>query len=244
MEWDKIVDKINPYIFKIETSIGHGTGFLCMYNEEKFICGIATAAHVIEHADKWKQPIIINHYQKPSTMFLKETDRVVFIDSKKDSAVILFLKSEFNLPENLIPLFTTKNILKIGSGVGWLGFPSIAPYELCFFSGSISAHQEFRSAYLIDGVAINGISGGPVVIGTETEGVQIVGIITAYHGGRYETGTPLGLSIAQDVSHFHEITSYIKSLDEARKKKPEIEQSYKEQNDSIKNHSPKPDKKD
>jgi hypothetical protein len=88
--------------------------------------------------------------------------------------------------------------LPIGAEVGWLGFPAIAQYTLCFFSGNVSAWQEWRNAYLIDGVAINGVSGGPVIYSTPTDGVQIVGCISAYRANR-ATGEALpGLSIAQD----------------------------------------------
>ena len=35
MNWNEIVDKVAPYIVKIETPRGHGTGFLCLYNENR-----------------------------------------------------------------------------------------------------------------------------------------------------------------------------------------------------------------
>jgi hypothetical protein len=113
--------------------------------------------------------------------------------------------------------------IDIGAEVGWLGFPAIAPHTLCFFSGNISAHQEFRNAYLIDGVAINGVSGGPVLYLTETDGVQIVGIVSADSANR-ATGEALpGLPIAQDVSHFHDVANHVHSIDEANRKKAEFE---------------------
>jgi hypothetical protein len=111
--------------------------------------------------------------------------------------------------------------LVVGAEVGWLGFPAVAPYSLCFFSGNISARQEWRHAYLIDGVAINGVSGGPVMYSTEAEGVQIVGSISAYVSNR-ATGEALpGLAIARDVSYLHDSISNIKSLDEANIQKQE-----------------------
>lgn len=80
-------------------------------------------------------------------------------------------------------------------------------------------------AYLIDGVAINGVSGGPVMYGTETDGIQIVGTVSAYQANRVTGETLPGLLIAQDVSHFHTVASTVQSLDEASKKKAEIENS-------------------
>lgn len=114
-------------------------------------------------------------------------------------------------------------LIDIGAEVGWLGFPAIASSTLCFFSGNISARQEFRNAYLIDGVAINGVSGGPVLHLTETDGVQIVGVVSAYSANR-ATGEALpGLAVAQDVSHFHDVANHIHSIDEANRKKVEFE---------------------
>lgn len=90
---------------------------------------------------------------------------------------------------------------------------------MCFFSGCISARNEDKKYYLIDGVSINGVSGGPVLYTTRTEGIEIIGIISSYMANR-ATGTTLpGLLIARDVSYLHNIVKLIKSLDDARKKK-------------------------
>lgn len=129
------------------------------------------------------------------------------------------------MPQDLIPLLPTACPLDIGLEVGWLGFPAIESFTLCFFSGIISARQDFRKAYLIDGVAINGVSGGPVLYSTGTEGIQFIGTVNAYKANRV-TGEALpGLLIAQDVSHFHDTLNYVRSIDEANKKKLEFEQS-------------------
>jgi hypothetical protein len=227
VNWDQIVDKVTPHVFKIETQSGHGTGFLSVYNEGKTWCGIATALHVVEHADEWQQPIRITHHATNKYLLLKDTERVIFKDAKTDSAVILFVKEDLDLPESLISLFPSNSAISIGCEVGWLGFPAVAPYDLCFFSGNVSARQAFRNAYLIDGVSIHGLSGGPVLYSTGTDGVQIIGAVTAYSANR-STGEALpGLLIAQDVSHFHDVASRIKTLDEANKKKVEFEQSQK-----------------
>lgn len=105
MSWDPIVTKVKPYIVKIETPSGSGTGFLCLYNEDKDWYGIATAEHVVEYADDWQQPIKIIYQPAPVPSFLKESERVIFRDWKTDSAIIFSPKpKEFKLPETLIPL--------------------------------------------------------------------------------------------------------------------------------------------
>jgi hypothetical protein len=158
---------------------------------------------------------------------LKDSEYSIITDLETDSAVILFQNPPFRLPSELIQLMPLGKPLSIGNEVGWLGFPAIEPYTLCFFSGSISAWQDFRKAYLIDGVAINGVSGGPVAFLHSTDAVSIVGIVSAYRANRATGDSLPGLLYAQDVSHFHGVINQIRSLDDANKKKQEIEQQRK-----------------
>src|SRR5690349_8967608 len=124
MNWNEIVERVSPCIVKIETPSGHGTGFLCFYNEQRNLCGIATAHHVVEHADRWQQPIRITHYGTDTTAaFLKESDRVIWVDWKRDSAVMLISTGQLGFPEDPIPLLPTERHLPIGVEVGWLGYP-------------------------------------------------------------------------------------------------------------------------
>jgi len=227
MDWDQVVQKVTPYIVKIETPTGYGTGFLSFYNSDKSWCGIATAAHVVGDADEWQKPIRIRHQSSDSALFLEPNERAIYIDGSKDSAVILFDRGESRFPEAPIALYPVGASLGIGVEVGWLGFPNIESHTLCFFSGIVSARQEGRNAYLIDGVAINGVSGGPVLYMTKTEGVQIVGTVSQYRANR-ATGEALpGLLIAQDVSHFHDVLNHVHSIDDANKKKRELEAAQK-----------------
>jgi hypothetical protein len=75
----------------------------------------------------------------------------------------------------------------------------------------------------LDGVAINGVSGGPVFDISKSE-LRIIGTVAAYIANRATGETLPGLAVAQDVSHFHDIALHIKSIDEANKKKQTIEQ--------------------
>ena len=239
MDWEKTVAKVSPYIVKIETPSGSGTGCLCFHWEATKWCGIATAAHVIEDADDWQQPIKIHNYSFTKHRFLKEADRFIWLDRKLDSAVIVFEPGELALPKEVIALRPKEKPIIIGNEVGWLGFPAIEPYRLCFFSGSISARREDDSAYLIDGVAINGVSGGPVFYLEATEGVQLVGIVSAYRINRQSGEALPGLLIAQDVSHAHDVIGRIRSFDEAKRKKAE-EETKKKQADAEASKSPTP----
>lgn len=61
-----------PYIVSIETLDGSGTGFLFTYNKTKLIAGVATAAHVVDHADKWKEPIKLVHSITKKELFVTD----------------------------------------------------------------------------------------------------------------------------------------------------------------------------
>lgn len=226
MNWHQKVEKVTPHIVKIETQYSYGTGFLTLYNEDQTICGVATALHVVDQANEWQQPIRLRHYSSGKTLLLKEpNNRFIFRNPETDSAVICFDRElEFPLPENPIPLLQSDFFIKIGVEVGWLGFPNVAPENLCFFSGNISARPKDTKAYLIDGVAIHGVSGGPVLHATDidTDGVQIVGTVSEYWANRATGETLPGLLIAQDVSHLHDTARTIQSIEEENKKKAEL----------------------
>ncbi len=219
-DWEQIVHKVSPYIVKIETPGGAGTGFLCYYNQGKTFCGISTALHVVADVDKWQQPMRIHNFNFTKTQLLLEGARIIFTEEKTDSAMIVFDPSEFEFPENLIQLRPKDSVISIGNEVGWIGYPGIYEWTLCFFSGCISANRV--NSYLIDGVAINGVSGGPVLYASDADGVQIVGTVSAYRANRQFGDTLPGLLIAQDVSHFHSIVQMFKNMDDAKKIKAEI----------------------
>ena len=239
MAWDEIVREVTPYVVKIDTPSGHGTGFVFCYSADKGICGIATARHVVSYADQWQQPLRLNHHPSATSALLKEDDRFIDCDVDTDSAVILFsTKMLDQLPKEPLPLLDDNETLPTGAEVGWLGYPGIAALTLCFFSGIVSAR--IPHGYLIDGVAINGVSGGPVVSYLpEKKTIQIVGTVSAYAPNRATGDTLPGLSVAQDISHFHESIAKIKSLDEANKKK-QIEEAERQAAASSAASSPAP----
>ena len=59
MEWYQGIEKIQNCVVKVITPYGHGTGFLV--GSSKGYRMLATAAHVVRHANDWQEPIKIQH---------------------------------------------------------------------------------------------------------------------------------------------------------------------------------------
>ncbi|NPU10918.1 trypsin-like peptidase domain-containing protein [Bradyrhizobium sp. 83002] len=227
MLWEAAIHQVRPHVVRIQTPNAQGTGFLALYNYDSSWCGIATAAHVVEYADTWQLPIKID--TENDSRFLNSNERVVFLDHQTDSAVVLFLKGNLRLPETPITLIPMDDTVSIGSEAGWLGYPNTYSDMMCFFAGTVSGRNVAQRFYLIDGVAIHGVSGGPVFRWSSQGEVQIIGVMVAYHAN-LATGAPLpGMSRAQDVSHFHGVINHIKSIDDANVRKKEFEEQSRGQ---------------
>ncbi len=91
-----------------------------------------------------------------------------------DTAAIVFCVSEIPLPKEPIQMQPDGKYLKIGNEIGWLGFPAVSPFEMCFFTGRISTWLAQTRTYLVDGVAINGVSGGPALFMMNKEIMLVV----------------------------------------------------------------------
>src|SRR2546425_1681068 len=209
-----------PYIVRVSTPRGRGTGFLVSRSSLSPLCAIATAAHVVDDAEHWEQPIRIQHYDSGKSLLLHREERVIFLDHENDTAAIVFNGNNLPLPPDALNLSTEGKIKKVGVELGWLGFPAVSSQPLCFFSGRINAHLKGDWPYLVDGVAINGVSGGPAFTCTGTL-VEVVGVVAAYLANR-ATGEALpGLSVVQDVHPFQQVAQHFRTMDEVCKKKQE-----------------------
>ena len=230
-QWFKPLQSLMPYIFQISTPYGKGTGFQVLYSKNKIFCGIATAYHVIQHAYEWEENIKIIHYDSGKTLVLrkKDKDRVLFVYPDKDLAFILFNKSHLPVKDGEPKLIGANRVLKRGVETAWCGFPSIAPQnELCFFAGHISCCLESQDSYLVDGIAINGVSGGPAFfVRTKTGNMEICGVISAYIPNRLTGETLPGLCIVRSVEPYQEVLKDLRSLDEAAQKAKEQEEVQK-----------------
>ena len=213
IEWHEIVDMVTPYVVRIWTPQGSGTGFLVSISKSTPLCAFATAAHVVAHAHYWEEPIRIEHQASGNTLLLRQTDRAIHFEGEKDTAAIVFDRGEMALPTEVLTLVEKDKHFKAGVEIGWLGYPAIPRASLCFFSGRISAWVESEDAYLVDGVAINGVSGGPAFT---LWGGTLAGVVSAYIPNR-NTGEVLpGLAVIRGVSQFHDIAGSFRTIDEAK----------------------------
>jgi len=177
---------------------------------------------VVDHAHYWEEPIRIEHVASGRSVVVRRNERAVFLDLNRDTAAILFYRADLGMPPDPLQLAPKDRFLKVGNEIGWLGFPAIPAANLCFFSGIVSAWIQAQSAYLVDGVAINGVSGGPAFHMLEIDSMPIVvmGVVSAYMPNR-ATGEVLpGLSVVRNVAQFHELAPTFASLDQAREAEP------------------------
>jgi hypothetical protein len=59
--WSETVELITPYVVRISTPRGSGTGFVIFSAKASNICAVATAAHVINHSHYWEELTRIDH---------------------------------------------------------------------------------------------------------------------------------------------------------------------------------------
>jgi hypothetical protein len=214
-EWHEEIDTLSPAIVKLATPSASGTGFLLSVSATRPLVAIATAAHVVDHAHYWEQPIRVDHFASGKSLLLRHADRAILLNAARDSAAIIFEKKDLPLPTSPVTLIERTFHMKPGVEVGWLGFPALPRASLSFFSGRISAWIEEESAYLIDGVAINGVSGG-AAFAPGLDGPEVIGVVSAYMPNRNSGETLPGLAVIRDVEEFHGVTDRMRNLDEAQ----------------------------
>jgi hypothetical protein len=160
---------------------------------------LATAAHVVEEAELWEEPVRIQQLKTGISLLLRASDRAILRRDEHDTAAVLFKAKEGMFPDKPLKLMDEEKGSPIGTELGWLGYPSIAPDNLCFFSGTVSSRLETQRSYLVDGVAINGVSGGPAFVAQEDGSILLIGIVSAYRPNVSAAGTLPGLCVVRHV---------------------------------------------
>ncbi len=215
LPWQTCVAAVEPYVVRLSTPGGWGTGFLLGYSKDSNLVGFATAAHVVQHAHMWEDPIRIDHISIGETRLLRAPDRAISLDSDHDTAVIITMNTSPNLPKVRLALAPQGKHLTVGNEIGWLGFPAIPAASLCFFSGRVSAWVPAMDAYLVDGNAINGVSGGPAFAVVEND-IHLIGVVSAYVPNRATGETLPGLAIVRSVEPLQTEVARLTSFGEAK----------------------------
>ena len=158
---------------------------------------IGTAYHVIENAGK--KPVYVRDADGRTLVVNDRAPGMIYARMGDLDAVVIICSGLDGKPVPTVPLLDKReSLLNVGVELGWLGFPRVAPDQLCFFSGRISAIG--KDHFFVDGTAINGVSGGPAFCITE-EGPKILGSITAYLPNWIEKDTTLpGLSLVTSAT--------------------------------------------
>lgn len=212
--WQHAVEILRPHVVRISTPEHSGTGFLFAYAAGGGICGIATAAHTLAQASLWEQPIRLEHAASGAERLLRPDDRSIVVDEKTDTAALVFLRDDFPLPEDVLVSTPEEVNFRVGIEIGWVGFPSVARTQLCFFSGRISAWLEQEQSYLADGVAISGVSGGPAFHVDEEGRPVLLGVVSAYLPNKAAGGSLPGLSVVQHIGHLEKWVVSLRSLEQ------------------------------
>ncbi len=215
IDWYQAVEIVRPFVIRISTPRGSGTGFLISSAKANPMCAIATAAHVVDFAQYWEEPLRLDHSSSGKSLLIRHGERAVFLDKTRDTAAVFFNRGDVPVPSDMLPLAPHDMYLKVGIEIGWLGFPAIGGADLCFFTGRISAWVQSQEAYLVDGVTINGVSGGPA-FHLDGKNIILIGVVSAYVPNR-ATGEVLpGLGVIRNVTQFHELAPTFASLDQAK----------------------------
>lgn len=194
LPWDKIVDRVTPIVFRVYAGRSAGTAFIISLGTEKetsLNCAIlATADHVlaasVDTAEKVR--LVSADRQKVFDADMDEI-RVQPLGSKAHDTMLVLLKSKKPIleQEKLLPMLRWDLVMPKGAPIGWMGYPGITEPELCFFHVHVSGFVNEPPTYLIDGVAVNGVSGGPAFDNRS----HLVGLVSAYIPNRINAHTTL-----------------------------------------------------
>ena len=208
--WVRIANAVRQSVVLIETPSGRGTGFVVPPLPGSNHQTIITAHHVVDHALAWREPIKVTHFPTKKQAFLDVNSRIITPNQGRDQVIIQFSADELSLPANTIEMLPANVRVNDGVESGWLGYPAVAPNNLCFFAGCISTWLEKDEAYLVDGVAINGVSGGPAFYEDENGKIVIIGIVTEYRPN-IATGKLLpGVSLIRSISPLMAFYAHLK----------------------------------
>lgn len=194
LPWDKVVDRVEKCLYRVYAGQSAGTCFLISLgftqDKSKAYAMFATAWHVVKDMVGSTNDIQLVSADKKK-VFDSRTDLIGFAPLGSelfDTALIIAKTGEPLVAESeLLPFLPPDAMLARGAEIGWLGFPGLVDPEPCFFHGYISGYLNDPPTYLVDGVAINGASGGPAF----DNRAHLIGLVSAYIPNRLDENTIL-----------------------------------------------------
>jgi hypothetical protein len=194
LRWDEVVDRASKSMFRLYAGSSAGTGFLVSLGSDPrtgdCFATLATAWHVLQALPGTTEDLKIVSVDR-KTVFSSAADRVGFYplgEARYDTGLIVVRTgSPLAKAQELLPLLPYDSVLARGADICWLGFPGIFEPELCFFHGHVSGYLNDPPTYLVDGVAVNGVSGGPVL----DNRAHVIGLVSAYIPNRVDQSTTL-----------------------------------------------------
>ncbi|MFA5874633.1 MAG: trypsin-like peptidase domain-containing protein [Anaerolineales bacterium] len=194
LPWDEVVDRVVKSLYRVYAGQSAGTCFLVSlgltHDKTHAYAIFATAWHVVKDMVDSTDDIQLVSADKQKT-FSSRTDLISFAalgNSLYDTALIIAKTGDPIVSQSdLLPILPTDSMLARGAEIGWLGFPGVVEPEPCFFHGYISGYLRNPPTYLVDGVAINGVSGGPAI----DNRAHLIGLVSAYLPNRLDKTTTL-----------------------------------------------------
>lgn len=200
--WQELIPAIEPLVYQVRAGTALGTAFVISVTgpaDGGRHCMLVTAWHVVKDVVQTDESLDLVRFDGTVLSTLTTGSVAIYPvgPPECDTALILVPTREpLVSPDTLLPL-PLETMLPRGTELGWLGFPGLVYPELCFFRGVVSGYQEKPPIYLVDGVAINGVSGGPAFDRTGL----LVGFISAYVPNQVDHGTTLpGLMIVTPLN--------------------------------------------
>lgn len=183
MPWEKVVDRVERIVFRLLAGDSAGTCFAVSIGrlpETKSIHYMfATAWHVVKDIAGSDQPIYMVAADGKTVCEAKAGCYAIFpLGSEVFDTALIMVKSPENIvsQNELLPIFGPEAQMPRGMEIGIVGFPGIVGSEFCFFKGTVSGYLNRPPSYLVDGVAISGVSGGPAF----DNRTQIIGLVSSY----------------------------------------------------------------
>ena len=216
LPWHEASARVAEATFRVYTPNAMGTAFLFSAGKRKeggHIAMLATAWHVVDQSPSGMTIRICDQYDREVVVSKSGNIAVIEVSKEFDVAIIAVMSTDEIFPEKtLLPILPSDFELKRGAEVGWLGYPGILNPALCFFQGHVAGMVRVpRVGYLIDGVVIRGVSGGPIF----DDRCHIAGLVSAYFYDSIEdtTVTLPGVSFMVPISF---ITEWVKKNLNAR----------------------------